>query len=257
MFRAIGAIVSQARLPLKADNSPESVAQCLATLTFAELRWTGTDQLASDASSAATALVVVDASKYTVGSYVKFPSDDNGGAGYQVTAVNIGTNTLTITPGLGGAQSTGAQVQPWFPVSYSLGTPVHGRLGLATRAAVNLPMLSAEITLDNMIKLLNEEKNGLEIANRFLHRDRRDIRYQADIYFDAAVAKYWSESDRQIRADMVLPWGNTAANRVALNLKNVELNRPLLSGAEEKIERIEGQSFASTSFDDEANMLFD
>ena len=256
VFRGIGCIINEGRFPLRAGNQDDAVGQVAYSGLIGEVRWTGTDELAANAASAATSLTVKDAKKFTVGSYIKVAANDNGGAGYQVTAVNIGSNLLTITPGLTGAQSTDDVVSPWLPTGSELGSPVHGRLGLATRGGVTLPLTGGEMVLRNNIKFLNEEKNGLDFPTRFVHGQARQVDVNAEVYFDANQSRFFHDAQQTVRADVAFPWGNTPAFRYTLTAKNVEINPPELSGNEEKILRLNGQAFASAIFDDELVMLF-
>jgi hypothetical protein len=133
---------------------------------------------------------------------------------------------------------------------------VHGRLGSATRGGTTLPLLSGEISLDNKLDLLNEEKNGLDFPNRFVQPEQRIVQANAEVYFDANVAQYFYDAAQQVRGDLLFPWGTTAASRVKLTAKNQELDVPEVSGTK-KVLKLTGQAFASSSFDDELVMLFD
>lgn len=67
-------------------------------------------------AAASTSIVVDDAQRFEVGSLVQFPdSDTNSGAGYQVTAINYTTDTLTIAPGLATGVSDNDAIGPLFP----------------------------------------------------------------------------------------------------------------------------------------------
>lgn len=265
VYRCIGLIVEQGTFPLRANNSPESLSQVRAICTFAEMRWTGTD-LANEtipSTPAQTDLTVEDARKFTVGSYIQkrdqstLVVDDNSGAGFQVTAVNYTTNVLTISPGITDV-NTGDQIEPWTPANAAeVGDPIHGRLGAATLGGVTLPLLSGEISLVNNFKVLNEEKNGLQFANRFLRRIMREVRVRAEVYFDANTSRYFHSSRNQVQANLVFPWGDTATKRFTVTVKNVEFNTPAIAGGEEKRMTLEGKGFATSAFDDELAGLFD
>lgn len=262
VYMAWGTIFGRMSAPIRAGNTDDAVAQMALTAFFAELRWTGTDLANETITTIQTDLTVVDARKFTVGSFIQKKDqstgaiNDNAGAGFQVTAVNYTTNVLTITPGITNTNPNDI-IQPWLPTGTELGDPVHGRLGLATRGGINLPLLSSEIILDNKIKMLNEEKNALDFPNRFIHATARDVNINTDVYFDANVSKFFHESKESTQADVTIPIGNVAGKQVKFVLKNVELNPPDVSGAEEKIMRLEGVAFASASFDDELEMVFD
>lgn len=257
VYMLAGVLVNEGRFPIRAGAEDEAIGRAAVSGFFAELRWTGTDELTAAAAALATSLTVLDASKFSIGSYIKIATDDNGGAGYQVSAVNLSTNVLTITPALVTGHSIGDKIEPWLPAGTESGSVVHGRLGSVTRGATTLPLVSGEVTLANGLKVLNDEKNGLDFANRFIHAAEREVTVSAEVYFTHNMAKYFSEHRRQIQADVIAPVGDTAAKRYKLTAKNVELKNPSLSGAEEKILRLEGKAYASAAFDDELVLLFD
>lgn len=258
VYRLLGAVINQGRFPLRADNSPESISQAVYNVIFAELRWTGTDEAGETIGGTPQAtLIVADAKKFTVGSYIVVGGDDNSGAGYQVTAVNYGTDTLTLNPSIANV-TTGDQIDPWTPaVAAEVGAPVHGRLGTATLGGTNLPLLSGEIAIDNQFKILNEEKNGLDFANRAVRRAKRRVTVRADVYFDANQARFFHDAKNQVQGDLVFPWGTVSTARVTITAKNVELGAPQIAGGEEKILTLEGQAFATSALDDELAVLFD
>ena len=265
VYRCIGLIVDKATFPLKADNSAESLSQMKASCIFAELRWTGTD-LANETitGGAQTSLTVEDARKFTVGSFIQKKDqstlvvDDNSGAGYEVTAVDYTSNVLTLAaPGIDNV-ADGDIIEPWTPaIAAEVGDPIHGRFGFATLGGVNLPLLSGEITFENNMKMLNEEKNGLQFANRFLRRITRKVTVKAEVYFDANQSRYFHSTRNQVRADLVFPWGDTATKRFTITAKNVEFDAPDIAGGEEKRLTLTGQAFASSALDDELKGVFD
>jgi len=252
LYRMIGTVINVASFPMKADNSDDSVSQGKYSLLFAELKWTGTDQANQTIGGTPQAtLIVLDATKFTTGGYVEVGAQTNGGAGFQVTGVNVATNTLTLSPTIANVTS-GDTVKPWIPAAQAeVGAAVHGRLGIATLGGANLPLLSGEIKIDNQFKMLNEEKNGLDFANRVVRKDVRKITVKAEVYFDANQAKWFYNAKNQVRGDLVFPWGNTATKRWTITAKNVELSSPDVGGPEEKIITLTGDSFASTALDDE------
>lgn len=258
VYRLLGSVIDQGEFPLRADNSQDALSQAKYSVLFAELRWTGTDEAAQTIGGTPQAtLQVADAKKFTVGSYIEVGAQTNSAAGFQVTAVNIGTNVITLSPSIANVTS-GDQVKPWIPALGSeVGVPIHGRLGSATLGGANLPLLSGSITLANNFKMLNEEKNGLNFANRAARRSTRGVTVNASVYFDANQPRRFYDALNQVRGDLVFPWGSTAANRFKLTAKNCEFGAPKISGAEEKIIALEGQAFASTSLDDELVGLFD
>ena len=257
VYRAIGAVVDEGTFPLKAGNEADAVGQVSLTGLCANVLWTGTDEIAGTPLAGATTMTVKDAKKFTVGSYVEIGSETNGGAGFQITVINYGTNVVTFAPALVSDKAPDDVVKPWIPVGTEVGTPVHGRLGLATRNAVTLRVISSEITLKNNYKFLNEEKNGLNYPDRVIRTRKREVMCNPEIYFDANAPKFFYEAQQGTKTDIVVPVGDTAASRYKLTAKNVRLSAPDVSGNEELRMKLTGKAFASTSYDDELVLLFD
>lgn len=257
VYRCIGTVFTKGTFPVKADNSEDALGRVGLEGVFAELRWTGTDEMAAGAALGATALTVKDAKKYTVNSYIKIATNDNAGAGYQVTAVNYTTNVLTITPGLTAAVLLDDLVAPWLPVGSENGKIVHGRLGAVTRGGVSLPLMSGEIGLDFPAKMLNEEKNGQDFATRFAIAGNRAVTANVDVLFDANAGKWWHDAKTGVQADLVCNWGTVAGERYKLTAKNQLLSAPSVSGGEERIVALQGKAFASSAYDDELVMVLD
>lgn len=257
VYRCLGTVLTRGVFPVAAGNSEDALGRCNLEGSFAELRWTGTDEMAALAAISATLLTVKDAKKYTIGSYIKIGSNDNAGAGYQVTNVNYGTNVLTITPGLTAGVAADDVVAPWLPTGSENGTIVHGRFGTVTRGGVSLPLMSGEISLGFPVKMLNEEKNGLNFANRFATVGIREVQANVNVLFDANAGKWWYDASQGTQGDLICNWGTVTAQRYKLTAKNQILSSPQASGGEERIVAMTGKAFASTSYDDELTLVFD
>lgn len=257
VYRCLGWIPTRGTFPVRADNSEESLGRVNLEGSFAELKWTGTDEMAAAAAGAATALTVKDAKKYSIDSYIKIGANDNAGAGYRVTAINYGTNVLTITPGLTGAVAIDELVTPWLPTGTENGVIVNGNLGAVTRGGSSLPLMSGEITFEFPVKVLNEEKNGQLFATRFASTNIRNVNANVTVLFDANAGKWWYDVRTGALGDLVCNWGDTAAARYKLTAKNQLLTAPQVSGGEERLVQLNGKAFASTAYDDELELLLD
>ena len=110
VWMALGCVMNQGVFSIKAGDDDDALAQLAISGLFAELRWTGTDEADETIGGTPQAtLVVKDASKFSVKSFIKVGAQDNGGAGFEVTAVNIVTKTLTLTPTIANV-TTGEQI---------------------------------------------------------------------------------------------------------------------------------------------------
>jgi hypothetical protein len=257
LYRCIGTVFTKGAFPIKADNSEDALCQVKLDATCAEVRWTGTDELAVITAAIDTTITVKDARKFTVDSYIEIGAQTNTGAGFKVTAVNYTTNVLTITPAVGAVVAVDALVKPWIPVGSENGTIVHGRFGAVTRGGETLPLMSGEIGLDFPVKMMNEEKNGQDFASRFATANIRTVNADVQVLFDANAAKWFYDGKQGVLADMVCNWGTVAAQRVRITAKNQLLSAPAISGAEERVIDLKGKAFASTAYDDEITMVLD
>lgn len=262
VYRCLGTLLNQADLPIRADNSPEALHQVGLAGTFAELRWTGTDELAvaipSTGGGGVTTMTLKSAKKYTINSYVEIGALTNAGAGYQITAVDYGTNVVTFTPAIVSiAVAVDSLVKPWWPTTSENGTIIHGRKGIATRGGSNLSVMSGSIQYGFPVKLLNAEKNGLDFANRFSSPALRDLQCNLEVLFDANAGRYWYDVKTGVLADVICPWGTVSGERSTLTVKNHLVKGNPVTGNEERIMALNGNGYASSSFDDECVLVLD
>lgn len=257
VYRAIGCLVNEGRFPLRAGNTDDAVGQVALSGMCSNILWTGTDELASATAAVDTTITVKDASKFTAGGYVEIGSQTNAGAGFLINSINYGTNVLTLATAVGAIVAIDSVVKPWMPTGTEVGNPVHGRLGIVTRGGTDMRVVSSEITLTNNWKWLNEEKNGLNYPDRAIRASKRAVTCNPVIYFDANAAKHFREAQQGTKADVLVPVGDTAANRFKLTAKNVRFEAPDVSGGEEKQMTLNGKAFASSALDDELALLFD
>lgn len=89
-------------------------------------------------------------------SVIQIDGNDNGGAGFLVTAGG-GTTTLTISPGISVSVSNGAEVLPFVPTETVAGSPIASILGSLTLAGVSLPITEFELEIKNNIKALKDQ----------------------------------------------------------------------------------------------------
>ncbi len=111
--------------------------------------------------------------------------DDNGGAGYEVSNVDLGTDEITVTPALVIGAAAGDRVIPFVPTETTAGSPTSGILGsLSLDAAPALPIISFEATLTNNHKPTDDEfgqdsstdyiDGPRDVTGSFTVRARRD-----------------------------------------------------------------------------------
>ena len=124
---ATGAKINQ----LSIRQGEKGFAEAEAGAQFVRLGWCGESTLSSAINGATTptpTVPVADARPFSVGARIQVGTDDNGGSGYTVTAVDTGTNELTVSPDVDTDQSLGADVVPLaLPTPTKVGEPIDTR----------------------------------------------------------------------------------------------------------------------------------
>jgi hypothetical protein len=59
-----------------------------------------------------------------------------------------------------------------------------------------------------------------------------------------------------VAADVVCNWGDTAAARYQITVKNQLIESPTVNGTEEQLVSLNGKGAASTAYDDEMTLVF-
>jgi hypothetical protein len=149
---------------------------------FMRLGWCGTDKLGAAITYVATPITtinVADARKFAVGARIVIGTDANGpdgGLGYQVTAVDLEEDLLTISPGIETSQLLNAAVTPWLPVGTKIGAPVESRHTSISfdGGSSAIKIKAMELTLSNNIQYLEEEISDDEYVTDYVE-DRRSV----------------------------------------------------------------------------------
>jgi len=235
---------------------------------FIKQLYAGTDELNGEHAGASVALgtiTVADARKYNLagesgGIYITIGSDDNGGAGFQVTGVNYTTNVLTISPNLTTTQADEAVVAPWVPTQTELGDPLHGKPGIATldegSGAANYLITSFRMTLTNNVKYIDDEKSGDLFPATHLTPSFRDVAGTVEILFRQNDVKFDRFALQRTSGALIVPIGDVAGDIVQASLPQLEFRAPADAGDEEIRRTLDFDGPASSSLNDELSITF-
>jgi len=163
------------------------------------------------------------ASKVSVGAIVKFGTEDNSGAGYEITAVGTDGLDITFTPGLAGAVGAGDALLPIVPAHTTAGTPIGG-LGNGLKIdTVALGVISGKVTFGTGIKLLDKESSSAKPIG--VYRDDRTVEFDGLCYFEDANAEHLARTwDGDTHAIELRAGPDTANERFLFNLPKVRLD---------------------------------
>lgn len=125
--------------------------------SLSDLYTTGYSTLAANITSSNQAQVqAADIDDFQVGSLVSVGANNNAGAGYLVTAINVSTHTLTLDATIA-SSSSGDAVAPFIPAETTTGHPSNEIQGSVTIDGTNVKVLEGTISVSNNDKVINDE----------------------------------------------------------------------------------------------------
>lgn len=202
---------------------------------FLKLGWCGEDALAEAISATPdTSVLVADASRFTVGARIQVGTDDNSGAGYAVTAVDTGTNTLTVNPGVGTPQLLGAAVVAFLPDPTFGGAPVEGRERTLVVGGVTTKYREFGLTVENGIEYLEDEVTGTtnEYPTDFLEGARKVSGSFSTVFRSDDLARFAAGLAGE---EVALSWESyadaVAGAKFKVELGRVKLQTPTIGDA--------------------------
>ena len=197
--------------------------------------WAGTGATAALAASAATSIVVDDASKYTVDARIEFVESDvvknNSAAGYRVTAVDTDTDTITITPGLEEEITSGSVVRGWVPEGTEVGAPIESRKGYAELDGTSFNVQSMDCTISDSPKYLDDEITQSGYVEEYAETER-NISGTVKIYFRENDAKYFHDGLNSVDRELAMIIGDTAGSIVEITQPKAQLSVPAIEEAD-------------------------
>jgi hypothetical protein len=256
-----GCIVNEIILPVEAGQ----VAKATFNGVFLRQKKAGYTYVEGDILAAETNIPVDDCRGFETEAKVKFGAENNTDAGYTITAVSYtsgGQDYITITPGLAGGISDNVVCDGHVPAASVSGYPVASEFGYAKEAnqgdsTVNSFIISATVTLNNNIKILDTEKNGSNYPTRAVRAGKREVTITIDKVFEEGDTKYGYLMEAQTAQHIELNVGNTAAYRFEIDLPRVNWESAMNpAGDEEFMLSRTGKAYASTSFNDEITLNF-
>ena len=228
VFWARGCTVNKADLSLAVSGG----ARCDFSGEFMEMGWAGTDAIDGALSLSDTAIVVDDAKKFTVGSYVEFEDGgttyNNTNAGYQVTGVNVGTNTVTIGTGLESALTDDSIIRGFLPAGTKTGAALESRKGKAQFASVDTPVQSMSVSINDPAQMLADEITTTDYPEDYAE-GVRDITGSTAIYFRENDLDYFYDGQNSNQQALAMVVGDTAGAIVTLNMPQTEIEVPNVS----------------------------
>ncbi|MCK5608375.1 hypothetical protein KAR91_41215 [Candidatus Pacearchaeota archaeon] len=269
VYFVFGAIVNGGEFPIEAGLADSAIGASVFSGQFLRMVYAGVDYV-NDAAGVIitdTTVEVDDDTKYMVDAKIEFQKADgtwenNSDAGYKITDINRTTHILTFEPAMVSAILDDAEIRGHVPAATDAGVKVHGRYGMATEdiasAGYNDIVIAKSMTsISNNFKILNEEKTNTGYPISAVKASNREIKINIEEVVKKGYGKYIYHSNEATVFGIKLPVGATAGERYRIEAAQVEYATPDLSGAEEITGTREGDAYGTSSYDDEATMVFD
>jgi hypothetical protein len=208
--------------------------------------------------SGATALIVNDLDNLGPAAFgvVTIDGDDNGGAGYQITALDHSTETATISPAATWGDADA--VAPFLP-SPTLTTqaPIYGVDGAVSLdgGSTTVKFLSGSITLDTGVSLLNREYGDAVATDVLLGKRAVTVSLSMLVREDELyLQSLW---DRKQSDNLRITLGDTAASLMRCNMTSVEMEPAAISTPEtgESEVSVSGIAYGTSGEDELALVL--
>jgi len=173
---------------------------------------------ANGSGSTSASLIVDDADFYEPYGIIQIDSDDNSGSGFQITAVNKTTETLTITPTH--TWSDNDVVEPFVPAGTFAGSPIYGTTGKLSfdGDSTEVKHIGGSHTLNTGIGLHNEEF-GSETAQAVILPSERTMDFTLDMLVRDTEAYRMGLFRRDVAQDVYVTLGDDASGGAAARMK--------------------------------------
>lgn len=222
--------------------------------------WCAPDSMASSAAQSDTSITVNEAKKISVGAriYNSTTDDDNSGSGYEVTAVDVSTNTLTLGTGISdsGGWSSSDVISPYLPSGTEVGTALANRtttvdIGTDTDKTIQ----SLDLTLSDPVQYIEDEISTEGYPTDYLETER-DYSGTLNLYFRKAEAKYFYDGFNDTELDVSINYGDTAGKQAELNLPQTSIQVPQISISAPAVNLAIGLMALGSSGEDSASLTF-
>ncbi len=190
------------------------------------------------------------AETFEAGAYITVGSDDNTGQGFLITAVNVGTKTLTITPGVSTAQPVDSIATGWAPVDVASGYPVDGGFGefivdANSEGPAPVQIISADYSLKNGIAKIEDERASTATggySGRY-GKGKREVTFNTDEYLttDGQPAEYHLKKNSPITVELNM--GEEDGKKAKVIIPNMRLTDVTQSGDAQKKQTKQGKCY--------------
>jgi len=189
----------------------------------------GRDSLSAGVD-ASTTIKIFKPYQFEVGMYVKIGTDDNGGAGFLITAIDVGLLELTVADV---ATAPNGFVIPMPVTATTAGDVIPvivGSVDLGTGGSH--PVTSGRVTLNNNLAMRNDEF-GSDAPTGARYPAFREVTFSLDIYLLAGDIDIINSAKKFVQNDVAIILGGTAGKILTIDMNQCEFEIPAITIPEE------------------------
>jgi hypothetical protein len=225
LFFSRGGVVDQGKI----TASNKGAAKLEANLQFMQMGWAGRDGVASAAAAAATQVTVYKAKKYAVGALIHNKTkSDHATVGYTVTAVDVVSNKLTISPGIvtAGGWEVDDIIEGWLPTaSTSIGRPIESRKTVVTIGGTARTLQSLDLTFADKVVMIVDEMTPSGFPEDY-GEDVRKVSGMIKLHFRANDAVAFYDGSNGTEQAISIQFGDTAGYKSRIDMPRCRLQVP-------------------------------
>jgi len=190
--------------------------------------WAGKSTLAAQAASGQADVVVPDAKLYSVGAFVKNTTKNKDNTdGYEITAINYSTNTLTLETNLDTNWEIGDIVEGYVPGSTSVANTIENRYTSVYIDATSTTLQNTDLTVSCPKQFISDEV-GNTYPTAWVE-DQRSITGTMTLYARAADTKYLYDNTQRTEKVVHMLFGDTDGESMAIAMRRTKLTNPTSS----------------------------
>ncbi len=184
--------------------------------------WAGTSAAASATST--TSLVVDDAKLFSAGARIQnyTTSDTNSGSGYEITAVNVSTNTLTLGTAITASEND--VIKGYLPTETTKEDPIRSKDTAITIDGSDAKFRTSTLTISAPKNYLLDEV-GTEYPEEYVE-DVRSITADFNLYCKPETVRYIYDGYEGNEFALNITLGTTVGSILELYLKRCRTSSP-------------------------------
>lgn len=225
--------------------------------SFQKVLRAGTAETAGTSTTTVIQLESGGAKLFDVGARVQVGTENNSGAGYEITAVDTSADTITLGTALSAAPAAGEVVSGYLPTASLSGHHVTGCEGSLSLDGAELTVTGIEVALSNALQPDDEELSAAGYVTA-IDEGQRQVSGTINARYRRTYAAWFRRAREQEQGALVATAGETAGKRLKIELPLAQMNTPSTDGDEYRRNiSVTLVGMPSASLEDEIQITYD